>query len=147
MKKDMKPGYLLKITTWENDADNYNTVEYSGLTVDQVSFYIEIVNLFTSCNSNDRGFGNEYVKDGTEFIDKAIDKIVTKYKESGMLIPEYWDKLHITDYEYGSKYSAAIYNMIGIWNEGEYYRVFDSFEVFYIPGGIQNVTEQFNGKT
>jgi hypothetical protein len=54
---NLKPGYLLKITTWENDGDNYNTKELHGLSEMETNFVIDVCELFYSCN----GWGAEDV--------------------------------------------------------------------------------------
>jgi len=43
-----KKGYLLKVTTWENDGDDYKTQEIDGLDENELKFYIELAERFKS---------------------------------------------------------------------------------------------------
>lgn len=145
---EYKPGYLLKITTWENDYDNIRVTEYSGLNKSHVLFLIRVAQLF---NSNGRrgdnsGYGNETItKELSDMINRDIDSIAMEYND----IPEDWSKsaykLQNPEEEIDDDfYGDCIYDMIGIWCEGERWRVFDEFEVFLIPDvNIKNVTESF----
>ena len=147
---DMKPGYLLKITTWENDADNYNTVDFDGLDVNQTNMLIDIAELFESRHSQ-QGFGNSDCSGANrDLLFSKIDAIIEEYRSKGTVIPEQWDKQNpdFADYMAGPYaddfYSDPIYDMIGIWREGELYRVFDDYQVFLVPDQApQDVTDSF----
>ncbi len=151
--KEIQPGYLLKVTTWENDADNYRTIELDGLSESDVQFYIKVAELFKSAHSWPRdkdqmAFGNEDVSDAPY---EPIDEIAQAHRAAGYTVPEAWDveKAKVEDAEWFEKYGEDFYNeplydLIGIWNEGQMYRVFESYEVFYVPeNSIQNVTKKF----
>jgi len=170
--KDLSPGYLLKITTWENDADNYNTVETAGIqTTDEINFYIAIATLFESCHGTHRGsaeerrYGNSecggetydpkkrYQRTGDATLVEDIKRVVDEYLSKGYRVPDEWnyhtwDKSRLTgnetwDVDY-NWYSDILYDFgITRWGEGEYWRVFESFEVFFVPSEIQNVTTKF----
>jgi hypothetical protein len=131
---DIKPGYMLQIDTWENDGDNDNTIILTGLNKDEVEFYIRVASLF---NSN-QGFGNTYNKD--EEIAKEIDSIVEEFKNSNKSIPVDWlgDEYYEDEY-----YEDCLNDLIGRWNEGEYWRVFDNFKVYDVPVVIKDITKEF----
>lgn len=40
---NIKKGYALALTTWENDGDNYNTVTKYGLTEKEIKMYISLI--------------------------------------------------------------------------------------------------------
>lgn len=149
MSESIKPGYLLKITTWENDADNYATIERAGLTESEAKFLIKVAENFKSANNpKERGLGNHDILDGVT-LSEIIDAIADKHKASGGQVPPDWDKENPKHAEFlqgkwaSDFYHDHIYELIGIWNEGELYRVFDDYEVFYVPEPIKNVTDQF----
>ena len=147
--KNIEAGYLVKITTWENDADNYNTTEFSGLTKDQAQLIIDIASLFSS-NGRGIGYGNCEIEEENEALYTEIDKIISTFTDGGGILPDAWaeaDSEWIEKY-YSNRYDDPVYDLIGIWNEGEYYRVFELFEVFFVPQAIENVSDQFtsNGK-
>lgn len=78
-----KKGILLKITTWENDGDHYQTQEHQGLTNDQAAFMIKIANLFTSANNpHSPGFGNCDISDiDVQKLESALEKIILEFKD------------------------------------------------------------------
>jgi hypothetical protein len=149
MPMTIKPGFLLKITTWENDGDNYNTLDLAGLSEDHVSFFLRVANLFQSYNRHGDGkFGNNEVND--DATGTAIDAIVAEFKANNREVPIDWDKELYPDKEWLAEYCDGFYNdhiyeLIGIWCEGERYRVFDSFKVFHVPAALEDVTHKFRG--
>ena len=78
-------GYMLRITSWENDGDDYRTVEHQGLTLEEVKFYVEVANLFKSCNDWKKpGFGNSDEPDN-ETVFTAVIEIASKYNLEKLL--------------------------------------------------------------
>lgn len=144
--ENVKPGYQLHITSWENDADNYRTVILSALTYEDVKFIIRVVEHFHSqwrTNSETSfKFGNtNIVRYDSEDECKGYLAIKEAYEyckpSSSQLLADVEAALEDKDdYDF-------IYEWIGTWMEGEKYRVFDSVEVYYIPEEIENVTEKF----
>jgi len=161
MPKHIKAGYLLKLTTWENDADNYNTTELDGLTNEEVQFYIMIAKCFESGSNNDqKTLGNTVVwssyneegswsrkrsVDHTEYLDQKIKE----WQEAGNSIPEKWDRTkdpYLMDGEADDTsyfYIELLSDLIGTWNDGEYWRVFESFAVYLVPNQIQDCSVAF----
>ena len=156
----MKPGYLLKITTLENDADNYNTKEVAGLEKTEAIFLIKVCELFKSCN-RDGKYGNADVhssyrevsrhRSSDEGMVEDIMALSDKHRvEHGGKIPQDWNwreyktngnKIEDVCRDY---YNDLLYDLgLGTWCEGEYRRVFDSYKVFYIPGEVEEVTDEF----
>ena len=45
---NIQAGYLLKLTSWENDGDHYRTIDLSGLTKGEVTYAIKLAKLFRS---------------------------------------------------------------------------------------------------
>lgn len=43
---NVQPGYRLSLTSWENDADDFRTVVLSGLTKEDVEFYLNLAHIF-----------------------------------------------------------------------------------------------------
>lgn len=46
----IKKGYLIRVTTWENDADNYNTKELQVETEQEIKDLVDFANLFGQHN-------------------------------------------------------------------------------------------------
>ena len=54
----IKKGYTLTVTSWENDGDNYNTKSKTVQTLEEAKVWYEMMQL---CESNNtRGLGNTY---------------------------------------------------------------------------------------
>lgn len=71
-------GYMLEITTWENDADHYKTIFKTGLqTKEEVNQYLWVLSHCRSSQSRsgNNGFGNEdYDKfNFNEFLENSIN--------------------------------------------------------------------------
>lgn len=103
-------GYILTIYTWENDADNPKTQTREGLTEDELRCYLTICYKFRSHSYDRTNFGN---LDTTEF--EAVEDFIKSTCE-----------------KYGVEYHEDLqWELIGTWNYGDFYRVFDYAEVAY----------------
>jgi hypothetical protein len=148
---NIKPGYILKLTTWENDADNYMTKEFTGLEVDHVKFYVDVALMFRSTYDGgkygnvDRHSDYEGRENDSELV-PDLKKIVDSYNQNNVSVPKEFD-YHILSEE-DSKYVEdilrdAVTELVGSWADGEYWRVVEDFEVFYLPTELVNVTSEF----
>lgn len=125
---DIPAGFQLQVTSWENDADCYNTVTYSGLTREDCAFLIDVAKLFQSRNRVTGGFGNQ---SPDEFeVDAAIDKIIAKHPG---ISAEYA----------ATNFDSAIELVDGYGYESDYVRVYDTHQVFYYETPVANVTGDF----
>lgn len=110
MNKVIEKGYLVEVTTWENDGDSYKTESVSVDSELQVKEILAVLQRFGSTNTHKKGyFGNADVY------------------ESRRAISELWDSL---DFE------LDVHNLIGTWADGEYYRVVESVHVFHVEKEI-----------
>jgi len=135
MPMNIKPGYLLKVTTWENDGDNYNTVDIDGLTEEQVRFYIHVCKKFSI--DVDASFGNEDVE--IETLHNGMIEHIAAYKG---VVPTKWKFENDDDVD--NYFFCDLLGDIGISStEYGFWRVFESADVFLVPTAIQNVTSQF----
>lgn len=53
-----KAGYAVRVTSWENDGDNYKTVDCHIGEKEKLGVVIKFANLFRSKNNNPAGIGN-----------------------------------------------------------------------------------------
>ena len=124
------PGFMLTIDTWENDGDNCKSTTLYGLKKGDVKFYISLLNALS-------GGGNEEVSKQFENV-----ALVTALAESP---PESLDlRNDLEGMVECQDCSDFVYDLIGIWNEGEMYRVFERAKVHYVPDICLDVTEGFN---
>lgn len=106
-------GYILEITTWENDGDAYMTDRKEGLTKEQVKLYLDI------CRGFDAGY------DGESFgnYDGPRNEVEEFVKE--------------TCAKHGVEYNEDLpCDLIGRWNDGQFYRVFEDARLYYVDAPV-----------
>lgn len=140
----IKAGYMIKVSAWENDADDYSHNVISGLTKKEVEFYQEWLTGYTSCSSG--GLGN------CEFIFTKsmthLHSLRDKYMEEidSQLDIDLYDvdsiELALANNEFVEYNSDLLYNAIcGILGEPvQYYdcfvRVFDGIEIYHLAADV-----------
>lgn len=132
------PHYELIVKSWENDGDNYNSKSIYSTDLNQIKFYYELVKMFKSKNW-DGLFGNGSISYYEEcFCEKAKD-LALQYNVSFDL-GEYPKDSH--EEVMIDMFNEIIYDLIGVWNEGEMYRVFDSAKLYYHEVMPKNLIDQ-----
>lgn len=152
--ENIKAGYQLNVTTWEGDADSYKTKTLSGLTEEDVKFYVAWGTQFYSRNNQlyKKGLGN-----GGNTEQEIIDTFYKALSVCRPTSPEILSTVEdIESYrERQEKQANYIHEVLvdDLLNYTESYydyayftRVFDSFQVFYFPTDIENVTNKFKGE-
>lgn len=130
-------GYLIRVTSWENDADNYKTSEIQAETEQEARAVVEFCALFSNANPNtigniyypeweskERGHAHsvilEFHKSNAGFIDADTPAENDPYSEDDYVIEAYLDFA----YDLGLR-------------GGEFFtRVCDSVEIFRIPTDV-----------
>ena len=131
-------GYQLHITSWENDADNYKTKILSGLTKEDVQFYLHFLNHFESHNP----YGNECIQDHPDAEKIAITNAYEKCRPTSSQLLE--DVENSIEHLKTSDDSCDwVYESLGVFGEGYFYLVFYSCEVYLIQTPIPDVTGEF----
>lgn len=152
----IKAGYRLTVTSWENDADNYNTKMIEGLTKEDVEFHVKFISLFKSGSRG--GFGNMHepssmkryqLAEAIALLVQANDATNTSFDGLGKLLKD----VDVTDEEkFEDDIMAPILDSAHdyLWElgltGGEFYtRVLDKYKVEFVPHDIQiqDVTDQF----
>lgn len=125
----MKAGYLLSITSWANDGDNYKTITIDGLMEQDVVKVLEVCSLFTSY-----AFGNIY--EGTEAeVSLASAAVLNVLTLNGVVSGEEYNYAKEDCCDYIAQYLGR--------EEGYSFRVFDTYKVYYLPEAAADVTLQF----
>jgi hypothetical protein len=131
-------GYQLHITSWENDADNYKTEILSGMTKEDVQFYIHFLSHF----EGHKPYGNECIKHYPDAEKIAITNAYEKCRPTSPQLLE--DVENSIEYWKTSDDSCDwVYETIGTHGCGDFYRVFNSCEVYLSRTPIPNVTGEF----
>jgi len=146
-------GYQLHVTTWENDADAYQTKILNGLGINDVTFLVALAKQFKSRNSSN-GLGNGATT--RDELIAAITSALTVCKPNQKLQDQIDAFYTIKDEEDEDDtngfyvYEWLTETLLGYPVE-EFYRydyerfcrVYSSHEVFLIPLECINVSEQF----
>lgn len=70
-KKVISKGYTLEIVSWENDGDNYNTINHTVKSLEEANRLHKIcTELFCSHHNGEKGIGNSMEGEG---LDNIID--------------------------------------------------------------------------
>lgn len=154
MNSEIKAGYQIHFTTWENDADAYRTQVVSGLTNADVEFYLDLASHFSSHNWGDRtGYGNKAIKE--DELSNLIIKILSRHDVSDETRNDWdesgdadWigvDREEITDYLYEMLCTTVLGYPVNEYycSEGMFCRVMASWKVYRVPEDLVDVTENF----
>ena len=152
MANNIPAGYQLAVTTWENDGDANLTKYLYGLSEDDVRFYIDLAQRFSSCNNHkNRGLGNDGVR--SEVLAELFSEVLTKHQNISLGLKNDLIECieHDTEDDEGSWCYEFLTDKLLGYPVDEFYsyeyenfcRVFSGFEVHYIPSEIIDVTEQF----
>lgn len=123
-------GIYISVTSWENDADNYKTEVVGPVPKEDVSKTLSVVKLFRSRNSRHDGenLGNSEIP----YYDESDEHpIKSKINEIELIEQSLTEPFDIID------------DLIGSWADGEYYRVYESHEVFEVKEPVINITKEF----
>lgn len=136
---EIPTGYQLHITTWENDADDYKTQIISGLSFNEVLFYVDFASKFASVNADVPGLGNSYHDDET--LKEVLQPILEEHILGATLETRLYGKdLDIREFVEGVLGSPVGY-------DDSFCRVFSGYKVLYfdIPVSIraEDVTTAF----
>jgi hypothetical protein len=134
-----KAGYVIKVTSWENDGDNYATAEINVETRKDAEHIVKLVKLFTSISSTPKGIGNIYEpsESDAEKVHVAFMNLHNEYPEFIHTIPE--NEEYICD-----SYHDLIYDL-GLSSSEYYTRVLSKVQVLYFPEDVicEEVTDEF----
>lgn len=128
-------GYALSYDTWENDADNCRTDVLYGLSYCDVQFYVNLLSRFRPLH------------DGVRLCNEEIDyeREHAALEAAFAECPPDSDPL-VSDVQTCLELRCAdefIDNLIDRWFEYSHRRVFDRFQVHYIPEECVNCTAEF----
>lgn len=127
----IKAGYQLIVESYEGDANHYNTKSISGLTLDEVKFYIALVQEFYS-SGGESGFGNN--RPSSEEYREVLVPIINAHKCAERY-------LAVEDAEYVADYviEAIVHELIGVSYESDVNRAYGGHTVYYFEKGVSEV--------
>jgi hypothetical protein len=140
-------GYRLSVTSWENDADNYQTTVHEGLEEERVEYILELCKLFKS-KKRKGCFGNMYDPSEIEReeVAEAIRAVMEKHRAVLTLEEiEVLDTPIIPEEEYADEGFSDVVCAFLECSPDYAYRVYERAKVEHIPHEIrmEDVTKQF----
>lgn len=124
-----KQGYLLQVTSWENDADFYNTKTIEGLSKEQATWLVRFCELIAKLARNDA----ETCNTNLVAVAAAIDVPYAGFPG--------WDEDDVKSQEdVQARLQDLVYELVG--PDCEYtgrMRVCDSWKVCFIPFDIPEI--------
>lgn len=136
----IKAGYMIEVSSWENDADYRKTTTVSGLSKTQVLFYHAFLQKFISRHADEKPnfktFGNlNHITDYEwQDIYSYVREISEKYKSADFSFLE-GDE---TDDNLYDIICETSYDLLG-GSEFLLFRVFEDIKIYYIPETINEV--------
>ena len=140
----IKPGYMIQITSWENDADAYRTIVKDGLSVTVAKFFIEFAELFKKPQHDGGLAANAYNSNDVKWpeLTAAVRALFAKYPG---VDKELWgdndgdDDDDDIDFMNDDDAADTIYELAyDLFGSSEYqFRVFSGYVAYYIPQEIQ----------
>lgn len=131
----IKAGYRITVTSWENDADNYNTEIIDGLDESTTQYHVDLLKLLKGSHCNDKTvFGNLYEPRDSEIA--AFQNAVTKVLDKHGKLEVECEPLDIA-MDIISEYTG--------YSDGYMTRVVESIMVEYVPQAIiiEDVSKKF----
>lgn len=150
-------GYLLKITSWENDGDSRKTVDVFADDIEEARMYIEFAKLFKSHHNHNDAIGNMYDEE-CPVLYPVFFEFCQKFPQFGcgfVIVPDDDDDFDACDFddENDEKYEFVYAVMdfaskMGLSGGDFYTRVCDKIEIFYFaePVFYEDVSKEFDLK-
>ena len=151
-------GYQLHVTTWESAYDHYKTQVLSGLTKEDVEFYLDLMKPFFSKHDmvNPGTFGNEKIS--VEVLIDMVMKLLGAHPNISQAVSTKWNTALANDLpgdllEY---YEVELYDVLcdDVLGVSEFYedteelnlwcREIGQYKILYIDQSIPDVTSLFN---
>lgn len=142
-------GYILEVTSWENDGDDYDTIQKRGASFELIDVVTRLFPLF-KCKHNrpDKGFGNtsEGEVDNWDLVEaswfalKDLDKeLVYKVLGCDILSLDFESEDDISNEvidNFGSKIKDFVRNHITGYSEFYDFRVAEQLKVYFLKEDV-----------
>lgn len=148
-------GYQLHITTWENDADAFQTKIISGLSDREVRFLLSIARRFRSRNGRlhedpdglsklgNGGVSGEKLAQIFKITQKEYSDVSQHFKDEWFVDLE--NNEYIEDHAYETLTNLINYPVDEYYRDvGNFCRVFDSYKVYHYETPVEDVSDQFS---
>jgi hypothetical protein len=116
-------GYTIEVTSWENDGDFYNTKRIQDLTLNAVTWLVELAKLIQARENRQDDLTQEEAED---WFTNIRAKVGCTYDLEEPALDETYDYV-----------SNIVYEMLGYGEYGT--RVLESYKVYYFPENVEEV--------
>jgi hypothetical protein len=133
-----KKGYLIRVTSWENDADNYKTKEFLTQSEEQAKAIVGFAWLFKSKSRMAGGIGNIYDGGRAGEVEEAQEVMGEFFRKNPeMLSLNEEEKKDLSENEdYIIDWLIDFAFDLGLSGEDYYTRVCEKVEVVYFPEDV-----------
>ncbi|QQV89594.1 hypothetical protein SJ_176 [Proteus phage SJ_PmiM] len=126
---NIEPGYMIEISSWENDGDNYTKQYFYGLSEEEVKMFAYILPFFKSQCNNVGCFGNEDFDDvEKDILDRLYIGLQTN-KLTMEFIQKYFTPSDLLN-------SLCLVLGTGVEYDYDFVRVFEGMHVYEIENPI-----------
>jgi len=146
-------GYMITVTSWENDADNYRTEALSGIkTKEDVAFFLDFLDHFKKIKPDyaaDEAYelGNDFLED--EAIYSLLEALESRHPNVSNDVRQEW--LEYYDPQYIEAASTEQFpQLLGHpvedvyrYSTKHFCRLVESVQVYYIPEKISDISIDF----
>jgi hypothetical protein len=143
--KTIPQGYQIQIHSWENDSDHRRVKTISGLTKEDVQFYIELTKLFYSMNAwgTSKGFGNS--APNPHDLNTAVIGVINSHPSVSVMTHGLWNDPDFPD-DIDIIYDTLIEFVLGFpedYDNVYFCRVFESMDIYFVPNDIKEISSEF----
>ena len=139
-------GCRLTVITWENDADNYQTVIKEGLSISDTSFFTDLCKAFLHSNDYDHRICNLYDPSEADILRvySTVALIMLKHAQTDHQ-PSDPEDLSDDDLNIIGEHCNEFLYDLGITGGEFFTRVVESYKVEYVdtPIVLKNITAVF----
>jgi hypothetical protein len=136
----IKQGYVIEVTSWENDADCYNTKRIDGLTEQEVVWRVNVLKALGAYYNTKGGhvLAYPFPPDLAELIFAELSEVAKLDYYSGYEL----DK-GVDDNTRQEVASNVLYDMLGVAYESDYQRVMEYYKIYLYAEALPDLSAEF----
>lgn len=136
MERVIPVGYIVKMSTCENDGDNYKTNIFTGLTKEQMDFLKTVAIKFKSGYA-DSVFGNKDKPTAYYSYEEDDDEFLLWFRDTFESIPKIVDWNFELDITIAQHCYDIIEHVVGSWYDDDMFRYVSNCVVWHNPSIVE----------
>lgn len=131
----VEKGYTIKVVSWENDGDNYNTITKTVATIEEAKAHFNLLNVDSDLVHQTLKYRDIRIGNSRVIKEKAKEKVFYLMVENGLASDD--EDLDIVYNRF-----SEVYNNYCGYSEDYIHRVVDAVSITYSPEDIylENIT-------